>query len=232
MTQTVSGFTVPAGSDPVSSIDDTLVTFAGEVRAAITAATELPSQTGNSGKYLTTNGSAASWATVTAPTPSALVYVGGTSFSGVSAQSFNNVFTSTYENYQIEFSFDKSSTTGAVAFNFRSGGTDNTSGSYYSACNYVGITTAGSGITKRSAFSFIEFNDAGQLYNTVWIFKPQATAKTFLSGAKSAFTYGTDFYQGDISGLFNATTSFDGFTVSVGTGTMTGTIRVYGIANS
>lgn len=38
MTQTVSGFTVPAGSDPVSSIDDTLVTFAGEVRAAINAA--------------------------------------------------------------------------------------------------------------------------------------------------------------------------------------------------
>lgn len=34
MTQTVSGFTVPAGSDPVSSIDDTLVTFAGEVEAA------------------------------------------------------------------------------------------------------------------------------------------------------------------------------------------------------
>lgn len=34
MTQTVSGFTVPAGSDPVSSIDDTLVTMAGEIEAA------------------------------------------------------------------------------------------------------------------------------------------------------------------------------------------------------
>ncbi len=66
MTQTVSGFTVPAGSDPVSSIDDTLVTFAGEVRAAITAATEIPSQTGNSGKYLNTDGSASSWQTVDA----------------------------------------------------------------------------------------------------------------------------------------------------------------------
>ena len=66
MTQTVSGFTVPAGSDPVSSIDDTLVTFAGEVRAAITAATEIPSQTGNAGKYLKTDGSASSWQTVDA----------------------------------------------------------------------------------------------------------------------------------------------------------------------
>lgn len=64
MTQIVSGFTVPAGSDPVSSIDDTLVTFAGEVRAAITAATEIPTQTGNAGKYLKTDGSVASWATV------------------------------------------------------------------------------------------------------------------------------------------------------------------------
>lgn len=63
MTQTVSGFTVPAGSDPVSSIDDTLVTFAGEVRAAITAATEIPTQTGNAGKFLTTDGTNSSWGT-------------------------------------------------------------------------------------------------------------------------------------------------------------------------
>jgi hypothetical protein len=35
MTQTVSGFTVPAGSDAVSSIDDTLATFAGEVSTAL-----------------------------------------------------------------------------------------------------------------------------------------------------------------------------------------------------
>jgi len=37
----------------------------------------LPSQTGNSGKYLTTNGSTASWATVTTdPTPTALMLGG------------------------------------------------------------------------------------------------------------------------------------------------------------
>lgn len=35
MTQTASGFTVPAGSDPISSIDDTLVTMAGEISAAL-----------------------------------------------------------------------------------------------------------------------------------------------------------------------------------------------------
>jgi hypothetical protein len=37
----------------------------------------LPSQTGNSGKYLTTNGSAASWASiVTDPTPSVFMLMG------------------------------------------------------------------------------------------------------------------------------------------------------------
>ena len=37
----------------------------------------LPSQSGNSGKYLTTNGSAASWATITTdPTPTALLLGG------------------------------------------------------------------------------------------------------------------------------------------------------------
>ena len=37
----------------------------------------LPSQTGNGGKYLTTNGSAASWATITTdPTPSVFLMMG------------------------------------------------------------------------------------------------------------------------------------------------------------
>jgi hypothetical protein len=37
----------------------------------------LPSQTGNSGKYLTTNGTTASWATITTdPTPTALLFGG------------------------------------------------------------------------------------------------------------------------------------------------------------
>jgi hypothetical protein len=37
----------------------------------------LPSQTGNSGKYLTTNGTAASWATITTdPTPTAFLLMG------------------------------------------------------------------------------------------------------------------------------------------------------------
>jgi hypothetical protein len=37
----------------------------------------LPSQTGNDGKYLTTNGSAASWATITTdPTPSVFLMMG------------------------------------------------------------------------------------------------------------------------------------------------------------
>lgn len=37
----------------------------------------LPSQTGNSGKYLTTNGTSASWATITTdPTPTALLFGG------------------------------------------------------------------------------------------------------------------------------------------------------------
>lgn len=35
MPQTVSGFTVPAGSDAVSTIDDTLATFAGQVADAL-----------------------------------------------------------------------------------------------------------------------------------------------------------------------------------------------------
>ncbi len=47
---------------------------------------ELPSQTGNSGKYLTTNGSAASWATITSTTNFSAPSAGNTFTSGTAFQ--------------------------------------------------------------------------------------------------------------------------------------------------
>ena len=79
MTQTVAGFTVPAGSDPVSSIDDTLVTMAGEIEVATKDVTT-NAQTGTSYTLaLTDRGKTVSLAnasaiTLTVPPQSSVVW--------------------------------------------------------------------------------------------------------------------------------------------------------------
>jgi hypothetical protein len=67
-----AGTNISVSGNQVSTVIDpefTDITVTGNVDftgATITGLTTLPSQTGNSGKYLTTNGTAASWATVNA----------------------------------------------------------------------------------------------------------------------------------------------------------------------
>jgi len=57
----------------INEVIDTAQIRDGAVTAAkIAAGAAVPSQTGNSGKYLTTDGSTASWGTITAPTPAAV----------------------------------------------------------------------------------------------------------------------------------------------------------------
>jgi hypothetical protein len=149
-------------------------------------------------------------------------------FTAVTSFSIDNVFTSSYENYHLVVTFDKSVTTGAPTFVFRTSGTDNTTSNYYSASYFMQIDGATTGTNKYSATTSFGLSDGAGIYSSYWVFKPQLSNKTFFSSTKNGFTYSTQFFTGDTSGLFNATTVFDGFKISVPSGTMTGTIKVYG----
>jgi hypothetical protein len=215
-----------------AAIPKSLIDAAGDLIVGTAADTAGRLAVGTAGQFLKVNSGATAleWG---AGGSGALTYVGGASFSDSSSQSLNNVFSSTYSNYQILVAFDKSVSTGSPIMRLRSSGTDNSASNYYSACNFVQINGSESaGISKSSAVSSFVFNDAANLYNTFFMFNPQASAKTYMASTKNAFGYSTSFYMGDTTGLFNDTTSFDGLTISVTSGTMTGTIRVYGIANS
>ena len=74
----------PAGIMFFSRTGNTIIATATEVDGSVTNEIELPAQTGNSGKYLTTDGSAVSWGTVSAGITGTLaanriVYATGTS---------------------------------------------------------------------------------------------------------------------------------------------------------
>ena len=155
---------------------------------------------------------------------SGLVLLNTTSFSAVSSQSFDDVFSATYDNYRIMFNYGGSSST-ICRIKFRVGGVDN-SGSNYFTQNWTvsagsgtgaveGPVTTGFQIGSHTATNFISIFDIGS---------------PFLSSRQTTF-FGFRAFSADMnirSGVHTVSSSFDGFTVIPTTGTITGDISVYG----
>ncbi len=184
---------------------------------------------GSSGQVLTVVGGVPAWAS--GASASAMTYVGGATFSGASSQSLNNVFTSTYQNYAVLVNLVNSTET-QVAIRFRVSGTDNTTTNYNSIATYTSVSSPGQNDVGRATAADFYTSNLKSLSASWHFFDPQKTEKTTWSAEQSAFDYAGTTYTTRSSGLFTATTSFDGFTLFPVSGTFTGTIRVYGIANS
>jgi hypothetical protein len=153
---------------------------------------------------------------------------GTVTVSGASTISLNGVFSATYDHYLIWTSMTNSGQVN-MTMRYRVAGTDNTTSNYQFG---VGIKTLydatwandGQGLTATSQPIGYNSTDASlnvRLYNP---FKTQLTKFTSEFVATAAGS-GVTYYH---SGLFNATTSFDGFSLIPSSGTSTGTIQVYG----
>jgi hypothetical protein len=163
----------------------------------------------------------------------ALVYIGQATPSAVSSQSLNNVFSSTYQNYVIVTNLEFS-TLDYTRFRFRASGSDNTTSNYNSIAEFNQMNGTASGQFRQGAAADnAALNNAGSTDLSMTVYRPQTATTTFIGSENMAFTYGaTDTYLGNFAAAFRANTQFDGFTLYRASGTMTGTIRVYGIANS
>jgi hypothetical protein len=166
-----------------------------------------------------------------------LVLINTTSFSAVSSQSINSVFSSTYDNYRIITNLDTSATSISCRFRLRVSGSDNSSSNYvHDAINPGGGGTASITTTGASPETSWQLVASGGLTSasSMDIYYPFATDNT-------GFTYNS-FYVDSSSGtttdhraIFKAgvvtvTTSYDGFTFFPDSGTMTGVVSVYGYA--
>jgi hypothetical protein len=157
---------------------------------------------------------------------SGLVLLNTTSFSGVSSQSFNDVFSATYTNYKILIQIS-SSGTGAFQMRLRVSGADNTNSDY----NYqrlVAQSTSISGVRSTSSSSFdLGFCTNNMNRTSVELFNPFETSTTTgnaICGASLNNSPELDFY---VFGT-DVTTSYTGFTIFPASGTITGTVSVYG----
>ena len=154
---------------------------------------------------------------------------GAVTFTGVTSVSLNGVFTSTYENYRIVMSG-----TGSVSQNlqirFRIAGTDTTATNYAYQRLLVNGTSAGAARTTAANQATIGGTDTIWGINLLDLSNPQTTVTTAMR-AYGAFSASGAYLQ-DAAAGYSLTTSFDGITYFPDSGTMSGTIRVYGYQNS
>ena len=171
----------------------------------------------------------AAWATVGPSTGAGLVCVKAeTAFSAVASFTADSIFTSTYTNYRIVFSAT-SSASSSLSLVLRVGGVSTTS-NYNDERLYVdGTTNVGGRVTGQTSQRLGDINGAFFSVSTIEMFNPfVAQATNFMHSLQlnfGAYTVPTLILH---YGNQSASTQFDGFSVAVASGTITGTYAVYG----
>jgi len=172
----------------------------------------------------------ASWQAVASA--SGLTLISATTIgSAVSTVTVSNAFSATYDNYKIMITGGAGST--ASRFQMILGATT-TNYAITILYNSYNNTASGLGGSAQSAWFNIGSISTDTLQLNIDLQNPYLTENTFLGGWYAEGP-ATGFINGAgiVSGILNNTTSYTDFTVSPGSGTITGgTIRVYGYQNS
>lgn len=220
--------------DDSNAIQNAIVDAKGDLIAATAADTPARLAVGTNGQVLTADSAESTgmkWATP-ATSASGLTLITRQTYSSALTINVNDVFSSTYDNYRIVIR-NSAGTTGGLAMRMRVSGADNSTSNYYSTVfESVSGTSTIFPRFKTSATSFldgdIDFkNDATLVFD---ITAPNLTQETSFMGLWSCTASG--WRSGNINGLFNATTSFTGFSFYGASGSATGVVTVYGYQKS
>jgi len=227
-TQTLTSKTL---TNPViaSVVNNTLTSTTGDIIYASAANTPARLGVGATGQTLQVANGIPSWATASS---GALTKISTQTFSGVSSVTFDTVFTSTYKVYFVTMNKLIMSTSGVSSWQFRKAGVTAITGYFgsqiYLPFNYSGYEPAkifNSNDSKLSIFGADNRSGGGSLY----VSNVGTGAEPMIWGNGTAgFGWGMQSFGGAINSDVNATTGYDGFIISV-TGTMSGTVTVYGV---
>jgi len=214
-------------TNPMTTTGDTIYSSSGSTPARLGI--------GTAGQVLQVNSGATApeWATP-AGGGSGLTLINTTSFSGVGSQSVNDVFSTTYLNYKIIVTLDTDANINDALFRLRVSGSDNTSANYTwvrgntnQAGNFYGTSSGGS---NGTSFNIAHISGGRSSSFIMELNSPFATDDTNFHCLQGAFEDLTNYLYGFSGGVTSVTTSYTGFTLFLGSGTMTGSLSVYGYA--
>ena len=155
---------------------------------------------------------------------------GTVSFSAASTVSLNDVFNSTYDNYRVIGNISQSADV-AITLRVRVGGSDLTTSTYKWSryFNYSADGTYANSVSNSATSIDVPAGilDRGFM---IWDFaNPFNAFNTHIQNRSSFINSANASYNFTGNGSVNNTTSYTGFTLIASSGTMTGTLSVYGI---
>jgi hypothetical protein len=205
----------------------------GDVTIGISSSAVVPSQTGNSGKYLTTDGTTSSWGTISA---GGMTLIATATPSAASTFSFTSIPTTTYKHLMIVANELVWSATGnAVKMRFATG-------SYYSSRVITGTGStfnadAGGrgdtyfGQSQNEGCPIVKGYTSGGTFgdisskSIIWIYDMQNTSQDRLvewrSFGNALATVGMGAYENSAA--------LDTIEFATTAGTVTGTVKLYGV---
>ena len=157
-----------------------------------------------------------------------MVLLNTTTFSAVASQDITNVFSSTYENYM--FIITATNSTGTVCNIRMMTGTVDSSANYDSAAIRTSTTPTTTSVGNSNATSFIlnAFATTTENRITGMFYRPNVATNTNYTMEGSGTSNSCIMSSG---GELKTSTQYTGFRYFPSAGTITGTIRVYGVQN-
>jgi hypothetical protein len=160
--------------------------------------------------------------------------IGNVTFSGASSVSLNGAFSSIYDYYRILFHLDSCSADANFNIKMRASGTDNSSAQYSWGLN--GRTRADtlfsfSGNAQTTGWKIGELDSgvSGRFYSYVIdMHNPFLAQNTLMQIISNGVNTSSIPYALSGGGFHEVATSYDGISLLPSSGTITGTIRVYG----
>jgi len=209
---------------------------AGTCTVGTTGSLALAQNGGGTLTFISASASVFTASAVAASTAGLVCVKAETAFSAAATVTADNIFTSTYTNYLLQFT-STCATNQNITLQLRVGGVTATAGNYNSQSINATSTTL-SGVRSASATSFdIQTSGASSIYNftQVTLLQPQLARQT---GITALSTYGasgvyTQPVRQDFFGNHSVATAYDGFIISVSGGeTLTGQYAVYGYSKT
>jgi hypothetical protein len=157
---------------------------------------------------------------------------GVVTFTNASTVSLNGVFSGSFDNYRVTWNSSTRSAAVSAGFKLRAAGTDLTSSTY----DYVKGVDSGTARSVTSSSSNGNFPidhgiAAAETSNGVMdIFAPALVSAT-TGTIQSSVLASSACYSTQVSFANESAASYDGFSLSVSSGTWSGTVRVYGYNN-
>lgn len=166
-------------------------------------------------------------------TSSGLVHITNASVSSASTIDVDSCFSTTYRHYLIKLNLDGAAAT--VAMLMRASGVTATASNY--GRQYISVDGSGTSVGRSSSQASWspagETETASKNQTEIWVYSPfvsnsMTLANIVMSGNNNADTIN----YVDVLFTHNVVTSYDGFRLTLSSGTVSGTVSVFGLALS